>query len=43
MGLNQYITIRHKSTNAAYAKFNNYWRLSDEERAGKRQIGRAHV
>lgn len=37
MGLNQYITIRHKSTNAAYAKFNNYWRLSDEERAGKRQ------
>ena len=37
MGLDQYITIRHKSTNAAYTKFNNYWNLSDEERAGKRE------
>ena len=37
MGLDQYITIRHKSTNAAYAKFNNYWKLSEEERVGKRQ------
>lgn len=37
MGLDQYITIRHKSTNAAYTKFNNYWNLSEEERAGKRE------
>jgi len=37
MGLDQYITIRHKSTNDAYTNFNNYWKLSEEERAGKRQ------
>lgn len=37
MGLDQYITIRHNSTNDAYTKFNNYWKLSEEERAGKRE------
>ena len=31
MGLDQYITIRHKSTNAAYAKWENYCKLSEEE------------
>lgn len=35
MGLDQYITIRHKSTNRAYKKYNDFWNLSDEERAGK--------
>ena len=33
MGLDQYITIRHKSTNSAYKKYQDYWNLSDEERA----------
>ena len=37
MGLDQYITIRHKSTNVAYEKWNNYWKLSDEERKNVRE------
>lgn len=37
MGLDQYITIRHKSTNNAYAKWEKYWKLKDSERIGIRQ------
>ena len=36
VGLDQYITIRHKSTNSAYKKCNDFWKLPDEERAGKK-------
>lgn len=36
MGLDQFITIRHNSTNRAYKKYNDFWKLSDEEREGKK-------
>jgi hypothetical protein len=36
MGLDQYITIRHKSTNKSYQNYADYWKLSDEERAEKK-------
>lgn len=36
MGLDQYITIRHKSTNRSYQKYADHWKLSDEERAEKK-------
>lgn len=36
MGLDQYITIRHKSTNSAYEKWKNYWNLSEKERENVR-------
>lgn len=35
MGLDQYITIRHKSTNRSYKKYNDFWKLSAKEREGK--------
>lgn len=37
MGLDQYITIRHKSTNNSYKRWNDYWKLSKEEREGVRE------
>ena len=36
MGLDQYITIRHKSTNRSYQKYTDYWNLSEKERKGKK-------
>jgi hypothetical protein len=36
MGLDQYITIRHKSTNRSYKKYNDFWKLSVEEREEKK-------
>ena len=35
MGLDQYITIRHKSTNNSYKRWNDYWKMSKEERKGR--------
>ena len=37
MGLDQYITIRHKSTNNSYKKFDDYWKMDREERKGIRE------
>lgn len=37
MGLDQYITIRHKSTNNSYKRWNDYWKMSKEERKGLRE------
>lgn len=37
MGLDQYITIRHKSTNNAYKKYDEYWKMDKEERNGIRE------
>ena len=37
MGLDQYITIRHKSTNNSYKRWNDYWKMSREEREGVRE------
>ena len=37
MGLDQYITIRHKSTNNSYKRWNDYWKMSREEREGLRE------
>lgn len=37
MGLDQYITIRHKSTNKSYAKWEDYWKLEREERENLRE------
>ena len=34
MGLDQYLTIRHKSTDAAIQQYNEYWNMTDEQREG---------
>ena len=36
MGLDQYITIRHKSTNNAYKKYEDFYKQPYEEREGKK-------
>lgn len=34
MGLDQYLTIRHKSTSSAIQQYNEYWNMTDEQRKG---------
>lgn len=34
MGLDQYLTIRHKSTDAAIQQYNEYWNMTAEQREG---------